>query len=64
MKAERQLAPATFLYTDLVNSTELLQRAGDERAQQILAAAGYTIVRVGSQWAGHHHNAVEGPYVR
>jgi class 3 adenylate cyclase/tetratricopeptide (TPR) repeat protein len=29
---------ATLLFTDLVNSTELLSRAGDERAQQIFRA--------------------------
>jgi predicted ATPase/class 3 adenylate cyclase len=29
---------ATILFTDLVNSTELLQRAGDERAQRIFQA--------------------------
>src|SRR5258707_12606443 len=29
---------ATLLFTDLVNSTELLGRAGDERAQQIFRA--------------------------
>ena len=29
-------APVTLLFTDLVNSTELLQRVGDERAQRIL----------------------------
>src|SRR5512134_3890705 len=28
-------APVTLLFTDLVNSTELLQRVGDERAQRI-----------------------------
>jgi len=27
-------APVTLLFTDLVNSTELLQRVGDERAQR------------------------------
>ena len=32
------LAPVTILYTDLVDSTELLQRAGDERAQRIFRA--------------------------
>ena len=30
--------PVTLLFTDLVNSTELLQRVGDERAQRILRA--------------------------
>src|SRR5262245_27766508 len=29
-------APVTFLFTDLVNSTELLERAGDEHTQRIL----------------------------
>ena len=33
-----QAATATLLFTDLVNSTELLGRAGDERAQQIFRA--------------------------
>lgn len=28
----------TFLFTDLVNSTELLSRAGDESAQRIFRA--------------------------
>ena len=31
-------APVTLLFTDLVNSTELLARAGDERAQRIFQA--------------------------
>jgi len=31
-------APVTLLFTDLVNSTELLQRAGDEQAQRIFQA--------------------------
>src|SRR5262245_64464434 len=31
-------APVTLLFTDLVNSTELLQRVGDERAQRIFQA--------------------------
>src|SRR5262249_47856388 len=31
-------APVTLLFTDLVNSTELLQRVGDERAQRIFRA--------------------------
>ena len=31
-------APVTLLFTDLVNSTELLARAGDERAQRIFGA--------------------------
>ena len=31
-------APVTLLFTDLVNSTELLQRVGDERAQRIFHA--------------------------
>ncbi len=31
-------APVTLLFTDLVNSTELLQRAGDEHAQRIFQA--------------------------
>lgn len=31
-------SPVTFLFTDLVNSTELLQRAGDEQAQRIFQA--------------------------
>ncbi len=30
--------PVTLLFTDLVNSTELLQRAGDEQAQRIFQA--------------------------
>src|SRR5262245_42988570 len=30
--------PVTLLFTDLVNSTELLQRVGDERAQRIFQA--------------------------
>ena len=30
--------PVTLLFTDLVNSTELLQRAGDEQAQRIFRA--------------------------
>src|SRR4029453_17999316 len=30
--------PVTLLFTDLVNSTELLQRVGDERAQCIFQA--------------------------
>src|SRR5262245_60016896 len=29
-------APVTLLFTDLVNSTELLERAGDEHTQRIL----------------------------
>ena len=31
-------APVTFLYTDLVNSTELLSRLGDERARRVFQA--------------------------
>src|SRR5215475_1063939 len=31
-------APVTLLFTDLANSTELLHRVGDERAQRILRA--------------------------
>src|SRR5262245_57314896 len=31
-------APVTLLFTDLVNSTELLERVGDERAQRLLQA--------------------------
>ena len=31
-------APVTFLYTDIVNSTELLSRLGDERAQRVFQA--------------------------
>src|SRR5262245_46423893 len=31
-------APVTLLFTDLVNSTELLQRVGDERGQRIFQA--------------------------
>lgn len=31
-------APVTLLFTDLGNSTELLQRAGDEQAQRIFSA--------------------------
>ena len=31
-------SPVTLLFTDLVNSTELLQRAGDEQAQRIFQA--------------------------
>ncbi len=31
-------APVTFLYTDLVNSTKLLSRLGDERAQRVFQA--------------------------
>lgn len=31
-------APVTLLFTDLVSSTELLQRAGDERAQRVFQA--------------------------
>src|SRR5262249_32884263 len=31
-------APVTLLFTDLVNSTELLQRAGDEQTQRIFRA--------------------------
>jgi class 3 adenylate cyclase len=31
-------APVTLLFTDLVNSTELLARAGDEQAQRIFQA--------------------------
>jgi class 3 adenylate cyclase len=36
----RQMAtqPVTLLFTDLVNSTALLERVGDERAQQVLRA--------------------------
>ena len=30
------IAPVTLLFTDLVNSTELLERAGDEQTQRIL----------------------------
>ena len=30
--------PVTLLFTDLVNSTELLARAGDEQAQRIFRA--------------------------
>ena len=32
---ETRTAPVTILYTDLVDSTQLMQRAGDERAQPI-----------------------------
>src|SRR5262245_54824294 len=31
-------APVTLMFTDLVNSTELLERAGDEAAQRVLRA--------------------------
>jgi len=31
-------APVTLLFTDLVESTALLQRVGDERAQRVLHA--------------------------
>ena len=31
-------APVALLFTDLVNSTELLSRAGDEKAQRIFQA--------------------------
>ena len=36
--ATQQSAPVTILFTDLVSSTELLQRAGDEDAQRIFQA--------------------------
>ncbi|MEX2245332.1 MAG: AAA family ATPase [Dehalococcoidia bacterium] len=35
---EPRAATTTILFTDLVNSTELLQRAGDEQAQRIFGA--------------------------
>ncbi|HUI25809.1 MAG TPA: adenylate/guanylate cyclase domain-containing protein, partial [Candidatus Kryptonia bacterium] len=35
---ERRTTTTTMLFTDLVNSTELLQRAGDEHAQRIFQA--------------------------
>src|SRR3990172_4958732 len=38
MTADRGTAVTTILFTDLVNSTELIQRAGDEDAQRIFKA--------------------------
>ena len=35
MTAETQSAPVTILFTDIVDSTQLLQRLGDERAQHV-----------------------------
>jgi class 3 adenylate cyclase/tetratricopeptide (TPR) repeat protein len=38
MTSEARGATVTILFTDLVNSTELLQRAGDEQAQRVFQA--------------------------
>ena len=38
MTQERRTATTTILFTDLVGSTELLQRAGDEQAQRVFKA--------------------------
>ena len=35
MTPEQNEAPITFLYTDLVDSTQILERLGDERAQSV-----------------------------
>ena len=37
-RTERASAVVTILFTDLVSSTELLSRAGDEQAQRIFRA--------------------------
>jgi class 3 adenylate cyclase len=38
MTDSRSSALTTILFTDLVNSTQLMQRAGDEDAQRIFKA--------------------------
>ncbi len=38
MTTQERSVPVTILFTDLVSSTELLQRAGDESAQRIFQA--------------------------
>ncbi len=38
MTLDRGSAPTTILFTDLVNSTQLMQGAGDEDAQRIFKA--------------------------
>src|SRR5262245_62570960 len=38
MTARMAHAPVTLLFTDLVNSTDLLHRVGDEQAQRVLRA--------------------------
>ncbi len=38
MAKQPQSSPVTILFTDLTNSTEVLQRAGDERGQRIFRA--------------------------
>ena len=38
MTAETQSAPVTIVFTDIVNSTQLLQRLGDERAHHVFDA--------------------------
>ena len=38
MSAHTQPAIATILFTDIVGSTELIQRVGDERAQRLIQA--------------------------
>src|SRR5262252_6006533 len=45
-------APITLLFTDLVGSTELLQRAGDEQTQRILRAHHLALQRAVATHAG------------
>src|SRR5713226_2847046 len=50
---ERASALVTILFTDLVNSTELLSRAGDEEAQRIFRAHHDLLAEAAAAHGGH-----------
>ena len=56
--AERASAVVTILFTDLVSSTELLARAGDEEAQRIFRAHHNLLGEVAAGCVDEHHWAL------
>src|SRR5712692_2187072 len=49
---ERASALVTLLFTDLVGSTELVARAGDERAQRVLRAHHDLLTKAAAAYGG------------